>query len=149
LFLVAVVLVVVVVRSALEIDRTQLPEPRPRPGPEALAQTTVELESESFYVNTVNSRNLFQLAAMTPQQGGLIGPLDVEAVRRRLGEIKNQFEVVGVAWLEPRIVMIHDRRSRQTFFLRESQPLGETGAEVRSITREKVTIILKDEEIDL
>ena len=148
LLLAAVILVALVVRSALQAQQGQAPDVVRTPRPATVASIAAQLESESFYVDRVKEHDIFRWEGEggADPTGKVVEP---ETARKVLDELKRRFVVVGVAWVEPRITMVHDSREGRTFFLREAQPVGDSGATVKSITRESVTITLQDEEIDL
>jgi hypothetical protein len=109
--------------------------------------TMTTFKPESFYVRQARERNIFKLTALEQAANGGVGALSgPEQIDMRLQELQQLLSVVGVAWEDPGMVMIHDRQSGLTYFLREGESIGKTGARITRITRTEVRIGIEDKE---
>ena len=151
LLLVALVLLVVVGYRLWRIEHRRLALAAAPPSRAYQLAPVPAFEAESYYVQQVTGQNVFRTgspAAAFP--GGAEGvERTPEEVQKILQALKRDLVVVGVAWREPKLVMLYDKREKATYFLRLDQAVGKTGAKVRNISRNEVKIGLEDEEISL
>ncbi len=117
----------------------------------AKMQVTTKFEAERFYLDAVGVRNIFRLRAQERDIARAVVPVPSsrDEILARLQTLKANLNVVGVSWREPGKVMLYDKRKRSVFFLRKGETIGDTGASVRTISRDEIVIGIEDEEISL
>ena len=152
--LLGVVTVLLAVAAAYRVSMVDssisLPSPSPSDGQPA-ERAMNEFKSEKEYIAPVAAHDLFRVREFerTSEEEKDTVKLEQQQVRARLEELKGRLMVVGVSWREPRLVMLYDKRNRETYFLRESDMIGDSDIKVTEIKRRKIKIGLQDEEIDL
>lgn len=150
LVVVTVVLGALAVYHVATIDTSISLPPMPPPEAGSLNQDMTEFKSEKEYLAPVARRDVFRIREF--ERGAEEKPpvqLAQDQIRSKLEELKGRVVVVGVSWQEPRLVMLYDKRKRETYFLRETDVIGDTDIKVTEIKRRKVKIGLQDEETDL
>ena len=113
----ALLLIIVVVRVY------RLEESRITPGTSALsgrfeAPRPTPFESEDVYLSRVEERDVF-LSTREPVAGtSTPAEMTRTEVKRELTRVEGSIRVVGIAWPDPDLVMLEDRRQNKTYFLR-------------------------------
>ncbi len=151
LLIVALILAAIVAYRIYSLSPS-LPPPPSAPQTRAAVPTHSgqDFADVSAYVEQVGRQNIFQLRTFgEPATVDQPEDSDRRRLQARLRELKQSLSIVGVSWREPEMVMLYDQRTNNTYFVQESQTIGETGAEVRNISRGEVTIGIEDEEIML
>jgi len=150
LFVVAALLAALVVWRLWQIEHRRLAQPPEPPARPYTAGSVQPFESEDYYVQHLGSQDVFRRSlAERPDLPPDAAPRTPEETQKLLQALKRDLVVVGVAWREPRLVMVYDKREKTTHFLRMEQGIGEKGVKVRTISRDEIRIGLEDEEISL
>ncbi|MCG2713193.1 MAG: hypothetical protein L6416_12855 [Candidatus Omnitrophica bacterium] len=115
------------------------------PSPDVKAVAS-RLESESYYLNKVKSRNLFGLADEQEEEKGAFNeqpkqePADLETMVKSL-------KLVGISWSNDPDAIIEDEKEKKTYFVKTGNKINEIS--VQAIYRDKVILHYRSQEIEL
>lgn len=142
LAILAVLLAVFVVFQLQRFDTEAYTENiKPAAGRDLVLPGVQDFEPKTYYIGAVQGKNLFTPLVTGETKTGTTATVDREsAVQQKLRELKGSLVVVGVAWEQPRVVMLYDKRERKTYFLQQSQEIAATGIRVKKIDREEIVI---------
>lgn len=151
LALCAVALVFLVAIRARNIEHRLSMEQKTHSGAPYVPAVPAEFASQDHYVAAVSSRNIFMPAAGETDGDGQLPDRDLsrEKAQEELRKMRQDLLVVGIAWREPRIVMLLDKRQKKTYHVREGQRIGDSDVYVESISRTEIKIGLQNERLSL
>lgn len=113
-------------------------------------ETALKAEVERFaplesYLAETRRRNIFKPAPKDEAKGA---PTSREAMEK-LKEAARDLKVVGISWGETPKALLRSEKDKTTYFLKQGQQVGTMDVDIRSITKQKVTIGYKTEEFEL
>ena len=100
-----------------------------------------------FYLQETAKRNIFQPIPEEPEKQ-IIEQKPKEDTKKKLQEIIQTLTLRGISWGEEPKVIIKDKDG-QLYFLKEGQPIGTSGAKIKKIDKDKITIQYKDAQSEL
>lgn len=112
-------------------------------------ETLGKVNDAEYYLGPISKRNPFlSPSAVVSEEVETTETFIPKPQTQRMAEIIDGLKVVGISWEkgEP-VVMIEDSTTTRTYFARKGQVIR--GAEVSSITKEKVTLTYEGEEASL
>ncbi|MFA5164241.1 MAG: hypothetical protein WC481_01585 [Candidatus Omnitrophota bacterium] len=112
--------------------------------------TALKAEVERFaplesYLAEARRRNIFK---PVPKDEGKATPTSREAMEK-LKEAARDLKVVGISWGETPKALLRSEKDKTTYFLKQGQQVGTMDVDIRTITKQKVTIGYKAEEYEL
>ncbi len=122
-----------------------------RPGQATLITTDVKaiaslLQSESYYLNKVKSRNLFGFADEAEEEKVAFKEKPKQEPTKLETMVKT-FKLVGISWSNDPDAIIEDEKAKKTYFVKTGHKINEIS--VQAIYRDKVILHYLSQEVEL
>lgn len=121
-----------------------------QPGEAPLISTNVNavaslLQSESYYINKVKSRNLFGFADEPEEKAAFKEKPKEEPTK--LETMVKDFKLVGISWSNDPDAIIEDEKAKKTYFVKTGHKINDIS--VQAIYRDKVILHYLSQEVEL
>ncbi len=147
LFLAVVILLAYVVSDSIAsaLNLTHLPNlvPPREKGASNLDNKASPLKEESYYLQKVNSRDIFKeyKEAETKQEKKEVRPVEESDAVKNLS-------LVGISWSADPDVIIEDKSAQRTYFVKRGQIVG-NNVKVEAVFKDKVVLSYEGQEFEL
>lgn len=117
----------------------------------ASPQAVETFQPLDYYLNQVRSRDVFNLVVAKAERPVVVEqpPPPPSLPKPRLNDMARGLKIVGIASGATPKAMVKDDLTKEVYFLKEGDVIGNTGIAIKSILKDKVIIILGEEEMEL
>jgi len=122
--------------------------PYDAPFPRKSKETMQAFKPLSFYMDSVKKRDIFRLP---PEKKDVkaASAEGKEAAAKKLKQLIGGLKLQGISWGASPKAMVKDELDGQVYFLKEGEAIGTSGIKIKTISKDKVIVGYKKEEMEL
>ena len=100
------------------------------------------LRAASYYLEKARSKNIFSMTGVVAKKEA-----NVQEERDKINELAKNLKLVGISWSDDPDVIIEDKKSQQTFFLKKGQKINDFTIKV--VFKDRIILSYGREEVEL